>query len=127
MPMIGAFIYALKDPRNDEVRYVGVSKYSVTRYKQHICNTNKNNVAKSDWINELKAIGLLPTFIILEDNVEWDERFKHESYWIKYYLECGSPLTNQLERKEGHKSAQARQKEARERKYAELLQLLEDM
>jgi hypothetical protein len=89
-----AFIYALTDPRNDEVRYIGQTKYRINRYTQHKRNRD-DNAAKHEWIAELNALGLEPGCMILEE-VDWDHRFKRESQWIKHYQEQGADLTNQV-------------------------------
>jgi hypothetical protein len=89
-----AFICGLVDPRTDEVRYIGQTKYQYRRYEQHIKNLDKKNVEKQEWIAELKGVGLLPTRVILESDVEWEKRFEREKYWIRHYREQGLSLTN---------------------------------
>lgn len=123
MPMIGAFIYALIDPRDNEIRYIGQSKYQATRYKQHVSSFDEENIAKQRWIDELKEAGLLPLYAVLEEDVEWSSRFKRENYWINHCLSLGDRLTNQPE----YKSPQQRQREAYEYKQEKLHKLLEDM
>jgi hypothetical protein len=118
-----SFIYALTDPRTDEVRYVGQTKYQQKRYKQHIQGFDEDNIPKQRWVDELKAVGLLPTYSILEENVEWDSRFKRETHWINHYLSSGHRLTNQP----ADKGPQAREREAYEYKQEKLHKLLEEM
>jgi hypothetical protein len=123
MGELGAFIYALVDPRTKEVRYVGQSKYQETRYKQHIHSFDADNIPKQRWIDELKELGLLPVYQVLEAGVIWSSRFKREAYWINYYLDLGHNLTNQPR----SKSSQTREREAYEYKQEKLYKLLEDM
>ena len=56
-------IYALKDPIDNVIKYVGVSKNVESRYKQHLYVTHNNE--KSKWILELKKLDLKPEIIIL--------------------------------------------------------------
>lgn len=116
-------IYILDDPRTGEVRYVGQTKYITKRYMQHIYNCDKNNLDKHDWIAELKALGLFPGHRVVEDDVAWDDRFKRESYWMRYYLSLGHRLTNQLE----PQSVEAREEELGWCEQVRLRKLMEDM
>lgn len=123
MPEIGAFIYALRDPRNNEVRYVGQTKYEKKRYKQHIQGFDEDNIPKQRWIDELKELGLLPIYEVQESGVAWSSRFEREAYWINHYLDLGHRLTNQPK----SKGPQQRQREAYEYKQEKLHRLLEEM
>lgn len=88
-------IYALVDPRNQEVRYVGQTKQPKGRFQQHKRNMDEN-AAKYEWLSELGTLELKPLFVTLEDNVRWDDRFKREKHWIQYYHALGHRLTNQI-------------------------------
>lgn len=85
------FIYALKDPRTDDIRYIGKSNYPARRLGEHIAgNSNK---AKSVWIGELVDAGLKPKLVNLEEvpRDEWRER---EMHWIAEGHKQGWPLVN---------------------------------
>ncbi len=90
--MTTIYIYALKDPTTNEIRYVGKTNNPTNRYAGHLSDKN-NRLHKTRWINTLKENGLLPVIEILEcasrDN--WKER---ERYWIKKCRSEGANLTN---------------------------------
>lgn len=86
------YIYALIDPRNDEVRYVG----KACRPKERLMNqrNERANTHRCHWLMSLSEIGLKPIQIILETvpvDRNWQER---EMYWISHYRQLGVPLTN---------------------------------
>lgn len=85
-------VYALEDPRTNEIHYVGMAQDVHKRYDQHV-NHPQNNKKKNAWIEELKEAGMVPTLIILE---ETDAEHVHdrELYWIQHYLDLGMPLVN---------------------------------
>jgi hypothetical protein len=90
-------IYVLKDPRNNEIRYVGktVKKLS-DRLCSHICVAKKREVInhRTNWIYSLLSQGLEPIMELIETvpvNEGWQER---ERYWIKHYRELGYNLVN---------------------------------
>jgi hypothetical protein len=116
-------IYAMIDPRTNEVKYIGQSKYQHMRYKHHTHRTDEENTLKQRWIDELKAIGLLPVYSILESDVAWTSRLERESHWVNHYLSRGHRLTNQL----GRPCLQKQRREAYDYKQEKLMKLLEDM
>lgn len=86
------FIYALTDPRTNEIRYIGKSNDPQHRLKAHLRST-KETTYKSRWIKHLKSLDLKPILSILEEVPidKWQER---EMYWIQYYHSQDAPLTN---------------------------------
>lgn len=91
-----AIIYRLIDPRNNEVRYVGVTTKALNaRVSQHIYDTKKRNNLKTNWINDLLNNDLRPIIEEIE-KVSYDNYSERESYWIKYYIRIGADLVNQL-------------------------------
>ena len=88
-------IYALIDPRDGTVRYIGVSKEVQTRLAQHLSETQN---ARRMWLSELKESGLSPEVEILETiEIEGDidtSSLEREQYWINALLQSGAPLTN---------------------------------
>src|SRR5712692_9840227 len=82
------YIYALIDPRDDTVRYVGVTQDVYFRLHRHIKDTSKPD--KRAWINDLEQQGLSPELEILETiEVESDidvVALEREKYWILEFL-----------------------------------------
>jgi len=87
------YIYALKDPRSKEIRYIGKTSYLKERYDAHIYDYDRINQHKSHWIDSLKGAGLQPEIEVLE-TVECHKWEEAERKWIKYAQEQGWPLTN---------------------------------
>lgn len=79
-------IYKLIDPRDQKVRYVGVTIRKLSeRLSQH-CSEARNHIGthKRYWIKSLLEEGLKPIISIIEYCTEqnWQEK---EKYWIDYY------------------------------------------
>jgi hypothetical protein len=78
------FIYSLKDPVTNEVRYVGKTINPKGRLSSHIKYAKFKKYHSAYWIQSLLNEGYKPVMEILEEaNSEtWAER---EVYWISYY------------------------------------------
>lgn len=94
------FIYALKDPRNDSVKYIGKTSYLKSRLAKHVYNRNQGNTHKNNWIKLLLSENLLPIMEVIEecDETNWEEK---EIFWIAKYKEMGNKLTNSTDGGEG--------------------------
>lgn len=87
------FIYALVDPRNEEIFYVGKADVPKRRLKHHLNNSyRRNNARLFDRIMSIKQHGR-PTMAILEKcaTEAWQDR---ERFWIKSLKDGGAPLLN---------------------------------
>lgn len=88
------YIYALKDPNTQLIRYIGKSNNPKFRYNNHIQHSKKNRGCRHvvNWICSLLDQGLKPILEIIEecDKSNWAVR---EIYWIAYYRAQGN-LTN---------------------------------
>lgn len=91
------YVYALIDPRNDEVCYVGVTKNVYSRLSQHVKYASMTD-SKGKWITELERLGLSPELEILEtiNACQGIDRIasEREKHWIHQFLELGAPLLN---------------------------------
>lgn len=87
-------IYGLKDPRTDEIKYVGKSVQGIKRAKSHI--THSHNPLVNEWINELKLNNYIPEIIILENVLDWSELIDKEKYWIGKLINDDYDLFNVL-------------------------------
>ena len=94
------FIYALKDPRTNIVRYVGKANDPYKRYQNHINKCRDKNTHKRNWINNLKQEKLKPILEILEE-VPVDKWKEFEKMYIKKYKDAGCDLMNYTEGGDG--------------------------
>jgi Helix-turn-helix domain len=89
-------IYALVDPRNGEVRYIGRTATPVGRRRAHqrLSRIDKLGIDYREWRLELAALHLVPEFHVLEV-VDRDVK-NAEVRWICWHLAQGSHLTNMM-------------------------------
>lgn len=90
-------IYALVDPRNDEVRYVGQTTYGETRFGQHGMEAflkQSERTYKTRWIRKLHRLGLNYKAAVLEEVPDPADLDLVESFWISQMLGMGCRLTN---------------------------------
>jgi hypothetical protein len=88
------FIYALLDPRDEAVRYVGKTKRALpVRLSAHLNDCRKARHRRARWLRELVAEGLKPRMILLEEVAAsaWEEA---ERRWIAHFKDEGADLTN---------------------------------
>lgn len=86
------FIYALVDPENGDIRYIGKSIRPEQRLQNHM--NEVSNCHRSHWLQSLKKNGQKPDLLILEEirgEFPWQES---EKYWIARGRREGWPLTN---------------------------------
>lgn len=86
------FIYGLVDPLTDEIRYIGKTVRPKERLQNHM--NEKSNCHRSHWLQSLKAQGLRPSMVLIEEVCgawPWQESERH---WIAYGRRHGWPLTN---------------------------------
>ena len=89
------YIYALIDPRDDAVRYVGCAGDIDKRLGEHM-RSKSLGLPKYRWLAELKQCGLSPRLEILETVEGYLPTFAREEYWVKKLMGSGAPLTNVL-------------------------------
>jgi excisionase family DNA binding protein len=90
-------IYALIDPRDKTVRYVGMSKDADKRFYGHLKN-NYGSVKEGRWVAQLRKEMLSPILEILETIDACNRSFhiacEREHYWIREMERLGHPLLN---------------------------------
>lgn len=86
------YIYALKDPFTDEIRYIGKS----VRPKERLTNqcNEHSDTYRCHWIQSVIKQGKKPVQIILEELLPDSDWQKSEREWIAYGRSQGWPLTN---------------------------------
>jgi len=96
-------IYALVDPRTEEVRYVGKTYKGIeNRKNQHVSHAIHGRVGhKYAWIRILIGLELEPLVVALEEKVSIKDTKNREKYWVSYGRKNGWPLTNMTAGGEG--------------------------
>lgn len=86
------YIYALVDPRDNTVRYVGQTDDMKRRYSEH---TNRiESTTKGAWIQELRALNLKPSLVQLDTCDDQAQANYLESWWIILGRRQGWGLVN---------------------------------
>lgn len=83
-------VYALRDPRDGAVRYVGYTTNLKQRLHGHIYSRTKTDTPRTLWVRELKGLGLEP---IIEP-VHRASGENDESEWIAWFRAAGFDLLN---------------------------------
>lgn len=84
-------IYAIVDPRNDQVFYVGHTSYFSKRCEQHREGTDSISGLT---IRQIKANGFVPLFIKLEICADKAAALMAEIFWIELFRSRGAKLAN---------------------------------
>jgi len=87
------YIYVLKDPITDEIRYVGKTIDANKRLKEHVRKSTSSKTYKNNWIQQLIKKSLLPKLEIV-DLVSEENWGEHEQQWINKFRSEGVKLTN---------------------------------
>jgi hypothetical protein len=93
------YIYVLRDPRDNAVRYVGRTKNLKGRFQQHLYNKSDGSFvhARREWIQEVRSVGLRPLLEVVETlRAPVDEALvsERERRWIFHFYQQGAALTN---------------------------------
>lgn len=86
------YIYALTDPRDQCVRYVGQTNDIGRRYSQH--NSTIESTPKGLWIQELHSLDLKPGIAVLATAETQEEINYLETWWILLGRRAGWNLRN---------------------------------
>jgi hypothetical protein len=87
------YIYALVDPRTNEIRYIGRTGVPKARFRTHL--KKDKNPGKSEWVAGLLEIGLQPKMVILEEIPTIHRaHVEREDYWIHRMIDEGCNLFN---------------------------------
>lgn len=85
------YIYGLVDPTDHKIKYIGRTGHLYQRWQQHVEEIAPT--VKGEWIMRLRASGIEPTIIIL-DQIENGDVGDIENWWIEFGRRMGWPLTN---------------------------------
>lgn len=98
-PESNSFIYALIDPRNDQIKYIGQTSCGLQRIRQHYYNkdTEGKNSKKCHWVNKLKKLGLVFKVLYLEYTQGLENLNKLETFYIQKFKTSGCELLNHYE------------------------------
>jgi len=86
-------IYALVDPTDEKVYYVGQTRNPQRRLEQHMAARHRQS-EKGEWLRRLRQKGQQPLMQILETVTDEDVALEKEQEWIRYFLAKKMPLFN---------------------------------
>lgn len=86
-------VYVLVDPRDDTVRYVGITRDPDKRRRSHK-GPGSTNQRMAEWKVELAKAGKSPLMAVVDSSTA-DYRLTKEALWIRYYRAQGFRLLNQ--------------------------------
>lgn len=93
--------YALRDPRDGRVYWVGRTRKRLEHRLSDHCGVGTKLGAREDWIRGLRAAGLRPTIELLGRKYVWSDRERvavqanrEEHRWMQVMLDAGEPLLN---------------------------------
>lgn len=86
-------IYRLIDPRDKQVRYIGLTNDVYARFSQHL-KCEEENIKKNVWIRELRQANVMLIMETIEVKGTLEEARECEDRWIKEYLSQGCNLFN---------------------------------
>lgn len=84
------FIYALTDPRDHSIKYVGKADSPASRFSYHF---KKEETRKSRWVHSLRSLNMRPLLEVIEE-VSLNDWQDSERFWISYLKFLGFDLTN---------------------------------
>lgn len=85
-------IYALLDPRDCAIRYIGLTRDLKARLRHYRNKPHTKHLV--NWFSMLKNLGLFPRVEILEEVDEGEAAEKAEREWIAFYRSCNCDLIN---------------------------------
>ena len=86
------YIYALIDPRDNLIHYIGLTGNTPThRLADHL--TDRTG-AKAEWLTDLLDAAFMPSFIVLQKADDVETAQLREAWWISTGEMLGWPLTN---------------------------------
>ncbi len=96
-----ARIYVLIDPRDGDIRYVGLTiQLLKERYKVHISTRTPKKAHCASWIKHLQNAGYQPEIRLVQE-VPDEHVGAAEVYWISYFRSIGCRLVNHTDGGEG--------------------------
>ncbi len=95
-------VYALSDPRDHAVHYVGMSKNPEQRLKQHVRNAPK-------WVQGLLEQGVKPVLQVLESVPDLKTAQEREKHWIHHFEGKGFALENLVHNEAAHREREERE------------------
>lgn len=90
--IMNIYIYTLKNPNTNAIRYVGQTNDVKRRFNKHITNSRAKRDTRhiSHWIRSLDALPIMDIIEVCDYSIRNDR----EQYWIDYYKSLGCELCN---------------------------------
>lgn len=86
-------VYGLIDPRNGQLKYVGLSRSGLVRPRAHWV-VYKERTRNCAWVACLRKLGLKYEIEVLQECDTEAELIESEQFWIAYFTSVGCDLNN---------------------------------
>lgn len=90
---IETLIYVLKDPRNDDIKYVGCTTDLKAHMINHLSKYQNIGTEKRKWIDELLELNLKPIVEVIDKTI-YNDYLEKEKHYIELYRKQGYILVN---------------------------------
>jgi hypothetical protein len=100
------FVYRLIDPRNNIVKYIGITKSISERLRKHL--SSKSRTLKNNWIKSLLKKDLKPICQVIDYSFTREDVNIKEKYWIIKHKEWGFDLLNMTDGGDGGNTFQGK-------------------
>lgn len=87
----GGLVYALVDPRDHSIFYVGLTRDLEARKRMHFAGGHSVSGEK---IKVIRRNGLVPLVVVLEADIAEARLRSAEAFWIEIFRQRGAPLLN---------------------------------
>ncbi len=89
-------VYALVDPRDNKVHYVGMTEDVYKRFINHITGRSGSNYEKNAWVHGMRNASVMVRMDVLEQTEDIGQAHIREMYWVNHFIQLQHPITNKM-------------------------------
>lgn len=96
--MNALYVYALLDPIDGIIKYIGITDAPTKRLNAHLCRArNINKISRKDmWIRSVVERGRSPILVVIDVVEKGGDALRTETEWIEHFYKVSPLLTNKV-------------------------------